>query len=198
LSGAETRHCRTPKPLAAVGPCRLRIQYFAVICLDRRPRQSAAHCRNVLSFQPDSTAASLAWGFGRARVALKAARFRAFALLRLVQLRAASRCPFGAAFDRAASPRGRSNPTKPQRCRFSFKTKGQTMSNSANRPTHRVYAVTKNGKKSYWRAIGAAWPHSDGEGFNLKLDYLPLNGAEIKIRRPKADDADAAPDGETA
>ena len=57
-----------------------------------------------------------------------------------------------------------------------------------------VYAVTKNGKQSYWRAIGAVWPHSDGGGFNLKLDYLPLNGAEIVIRKPKADEADTASD----
>ena len=45
------------------------------------------------------------------------------------------------------------------------------MSKNTNPPSHRVYAVTKNGKQSYWRAIGAAWPHGDGEGFNLKLDY---------------------------
>jgi hypothetical protein len=32
----------------------------------------------------------------------------------------------------------------------------------------------------------------DGEGFNLKLDYLPLNGAEIVIRKPKAGEADAS------
>ena len=68
---------------------------------------------------------------------------------------------------------------------------------TTNPPSHRVYAVTKNGKQSYWRPIGAVWPHSDGEGFNLKLDYLPLNGAEIVIRKPKADEAEA-PAGETA
>lgn len=68
------------------------------------------------------------------------------------------------------------------------------MSKSSNLPSHRVYAVTKNGKQSYWRPIGAAWPHGDGEGFNLKLDYLPLNGAEIVIRKPKpeATEAEAA------
>ena len=54
------------------------------------------------------------------------------------------------------------------------------------RPTHRVYAVTKNGDKSFWTEIGAAWSHQDGKGFNVKLDYLPLNGAEIVIREPKA------------
>jgi hypothetical protein len=48
-----------------------------------------------------------------------------------------------------------------------------------NRPSHRVYAVTRNGERSNWREIGAAWAHKDGEGFSLKLDFLPLNGAEL-------------------
>jgi hypothetical protein len=66
------------------------------------------------------------------------------------------------------------------------------MTNTSKLPSHRVYAVTKNGERNYWREIGAAWPHADGEGFNLKLDYLPLNGAEIVIRKPKAGEADAS------
>ena len=65
------------------------------------------------------------------------------------------------------------------------------MTKTVNLPSHRVYAVTKEGKQKFWRAIGAAWPHNDGEGFNVKLDYLPLNGAEIVIRKPKADEAEA-------
>ena len=65
------------------------------------------------------------------------------------------------------------------------------MSKTPSLPSHRVYAVTKDGKQKYWRAIGAAWPHSDGEGFFLKLDYLPLNGAQIVIRKPKPNEADA-------
>ncbi len=56
------------------------------------------------------------------------------------------------------------------------------MSKTINRPSHRVYAVTKNGERSFWQPIGAAWAHSDGDGFSLKLDYLPLNDAEIVIR----------------
>jgi hypothetical protein len=68
------------------------------------------------------------------------------------------------------------------------------MSKTNKLPSHRVYAVTKNGERNFWRGIGAVWPHSDGDGFNLKLDYLPLNGAEIVIRKPKADEAEAAPD----
>ncbi len=57
--------------------------------------------------------------------------------------------------------------------------------NTSKQPTHRAYAVAKHGEKSYWREIGAVWSHEDGQGFNLKLDYLPLNGADIVIRVPK-------------
>ena len=64
-----------------------------------------------------------------------------------------------------------------------------------NQPTHRAYAVTKRGDKSYWREIGAAWAHGDGEGFSLKLDYLPLNGAEIVIRTPKAQESQEGGEG---
>ena len=72
------------------------------------------------------------------------------------------------------------------------------MSNNSNRPSHRIYAVTKNGERSNWREIGAAWAHKDGEGFNLKLDFLPLNGAEIVIRKPKASDPASEADAATA
>jgi hypothetical protein len=73
------------------------------------------------------------------------------------------------------------------------------MSKTTNRPSHRVYAVTRNGKQSYWHPIGAAWTHTDGEGFSLKLDYLPLNGGEMVIRKPKAEAEEAnVPAAETA
>jgi hypothetical protein len=62
------------------------------------------------------------------------------------------------------------------------------------RPTHRIFAVTKNGNKKFWQPIGALWAHSDGKGFNQKLDYLPLNGAEIVIREI-SDDAQANGNG---
>jgi hypothetical protein len=61
------------------------------------------------------------------------------------------------------------------------------MTTTSKLPSHKVYAVTKGSKRNFWREIGAAWAHADGEGFNLKLDMLPLNGAEIVIRKPKAD-----------
>jgi hypothetical protein len=51
-----------------------------------------------------------------------------------------------------------------------------------SQPTHRAYAVTKYGDKKFWQPIGAMWAHQDGKGFGLRLDYLPLNGAQIVIR----------------
>jgi hypothetical protein len=60
---------------------------------------------------------------------------------------------------------------------------------SANpkRPTHRVYAVVRRNQsdKGYWSDIGAAWAHGDGKGFSIKLEYLPLNGADIVVRIPE-------------
>jgi hypothetical protein len=57
-----------------------------------------------------------------------------------------------------------------------------TKESSKSRPTHRVYAVTKNGDKKFWQPIGAMWAHADANGFNLRIDYLPLHAAEIVVR----------------
>jgi hypothetical protein len=65
------------------------------------------------------------------------------------------------------------------------------MTKAAKLPSHRVYAVIKENRRTFWHPIGAVWPHSDGDGFSLKLDYLPLNGAELVIRKPKPKDAKA-------
>ena len=63
---------------------------------------------------------------------------------------------------------------------------------TSKRPTHRVYAVKKTGgDKSLWTEIGAAWAHQDGKGFNVKPEFLPLGGAEIVIREPRAEQAPA-------
>lgn len=70
------------------------------------------------------------------------------------------------------------------------------MSNDTNtkaRPSHRIYSVMKNGDEpTAWTEIGAAWPNKDGKGFNLKYTALPLPGAEIVLREPKAKEDDAA------
>lgn len=45
-------------------------------------------------------------------------------------------------------------------------------------PTHIAYQVREGREKgkSYWTRIGAAWPHNDGEGFNIQLECVPLDG----------------------
>ena len=65
-----------------------------------------------------------------------------------------------------------------------------------NKPSHRVYAVTKRKSgENDWTEIGACWTHGDGKGFNLKLDYLPLVEAELVIRVPKEKADGNAADG---
>ena len=51
-----------------------------------------------------------------------------------------------------------------------------TTKTNSNRPTHRVYAVIikkEGAAKGAWLEVGAAWPHRDGKGYNLKLDAIP-------------------------
>ena len=40
-----------------------------------------------------------------------------------------------------------------------------TKETNKSRPTHRVYAVAKNGEKKFWQPIGAMWAHADSKGF---------------------------------
>jgi hypothetical protein len=61
------------------------------------------------------------------------------------------------------------------------------MANS-QQPTHRVYTVIKReGEDDFWLAIGAAFAHQDGKGFNVMLQALPIDGKVI-LRVPKADE----------
>lgn len=49
-------------------------------------------------------------------------------------------------------------------------------------PSHSVYHVRdRNGQKGFWTRIGAAWAHADGQGFNVQIDCVPLDG-RITIR----------------
>ena len=55
----------------------------------------------------------------------------------------------------------------------------------SNRPTHRVYAVIKKEgrEKGTWLEIGAAWPHRDGKGYGVTLNFIPRSpDAELVIR----------------
>jgi hypothetical protein len=64
-----------------------------------------------------------------------------------------------------------------------------TTKTNTSRPTHRVYAVTNNGESKFWQPIGAMWAHTDGKGFNLRIDYLSTtprsSSASRGTSRPK-------------
>jgi hypothetical protein len=55
-------------------------------------------------------------------------------------------------------------------------------------PTHRAYTVIKReNKDDYWLNLGVCFPHEDGEGFNLLLQALPLDG-KIVLRTYEEDE----------
>ena len=65
-------------------------------------------------------------------------------------------------------------------------------------PNYRAYTVVKReGQDDFWLAIGAAFAHQSGDGFNVVLQALPIpNGdgqCKIVLRPPKADDNDQQP-----
>ena len=44
-------------------------------------------------------------------------------------------------------------------------------------PSHVAYHVRdREGGKGFWTRIGSAWAHADGNGFNVQLDVVPLDG----------------------
>jgi hypothetical protein len=56
------------------------------------------------------------------------------------------------------------------------------------KPAYRAYTVIKReNKDDYWLNLGVAFPHEDGEGFNLLLQAMPLDG-KIVLRTYKEDE----------
>ena len=52
-----------------------------------------------------------------------------------------------------------------------------TAASGSKIPTHIAYQVRdREGKKGFWTRIGSAWPHGDGQGFNIQLEVVPLDG----------------------
>jgi len=62
-------------------------------------------------------------------------------------------------------------------------TNTETKPASGRAPTHIAYHVrdTKDGSKGFWTRCGAAWQHKDGKGFNVQLEFVPLDGS-IQLR----------------
>ena len=48
---------------------------------------------------------------------------------------------------------------------------------TSKRPTHTAHHVREiPGGESFWTRIGSAWAHKDGQGFNIQIDTVPLDG----------------------
>ena len=58
-------------------------------------------------------------------------------------------------------------------------------------PTHRAYSVIRrDGQDDYWLNLGLVFPHKDGNGFNIVLQALPLDG-KIVCSEITEEDAEA-------
>jgi len=66
-----------------------------------------------------------------------------------------------------------------------------TEEKKGSRPTHTAYSVTDYAKKdgerdSSWKAVGSAWMHKDGKGFDVKLEAIPVSGRLVlRVNDPK-------------
>ena len=48
---------------------------------------------------------------------------------------------------------------------------------AVQQPNYRAYTVVKReGQDDFWLAIGAAFMHQDGDGYNIVLQALPIDG----------------------
>lgn len=59
---------------------------------------------------------------------------------------------------------------------------------AVNVPTHGAFVVEGEGDNAFWTRIGAAWAHRDGQGFNVSLSAVPLNGRLVLRVRKDRDD----------
>lgn len=58
---------------------------------------------------------------------------------------------------------------------------------AAQQPSFRAYTIIKReGQDDFWLAIGAAFMHQDGDGYNVVLQALPIDG-KVVLRQPKDD-----------
>jgi hypothetical protein len=63
---------------------------------------------------------------------------------------------------------------------------------ATQQPAYRAFTVVKReGQDDYWLPIGAAFPHQNGDGYNVVLQALPISDGggvcKIVLRPPKED-----------
>jgi len=67
-----------------------------------------------------------------------------------------------------------------------------------NKPTHYLYNVidqdnvADDEKRGIWTRIGAAWPHSDGNGFSITLDIPMVVSRDTRLVLRKREELPAA------
>lgn len=67
-------------------------------------------------------------------------------------------------------------------------TTNQSEAPASKLPSHIAYQVKDRGDKSYWTRIGSAWQHGDGNGFNIQIETVPLDGRiTLRVASDKKD-----------
>jgi len=69
-----------------------------------------------------------------------------------------------------------------------------TNDNKKRRPEFQVYHATKSANgKNYYASVGAVWTHSEGEGFTIRLDMIPVHSFDGNLVAfpPREDDEEA-------
>jgi hypothetical protein len=65
-------------------------------------------------------------------------------------------------------------------------------------PTHRAYASKREGRIFRWVEIGTASVHSDGKGYDVYLDRLPVGGFNgrvlVRVNDAKPEDIAVVPE----
>jgi hypothetical protein len=52
----------------------------------------------------------------------------------------------------------------------------------------RQFTDKQGEERNQWHNVGVAFPHEDGDGFNVQLDALPVTGKLIlRVRKAKAE-----------
>lgn len=68
------------------------------------------------------------------------------------------------------------------------------MTNNNAKPRYDVlvadaYQTSGGEEKVNWIRVGAAFPHGDGEGFQIKLAAIPVTGElVVRLHKPKSDE----------
>jgi len=58
-----------------------------------------------------------------------------------------------------------------------FMTNTEQKPAASKAPTHIAYTVRDlDNERSFWTRIGSAWAHAYGNGFNIQVEALPLDG----------------------